>query len=136
MGTIPQLSDCKPGFDPVEYNVLIAPEEVEEKTASGLYLPQQSKEREDLAQIRGLLVAASPLAFNFDEWPTNAPPRPQPGDLVIYGKYAGILIKGDDGREYRLCKDKDVCAVVRRSEGPQVKRVEWRADSASAITGY
>ena len=113
MGHIPDLKDCNPGFEPVEYNVLIAPEEVETKTAGGIILVDNTKETEQTAQVRGVLVAASPLAFNFDEWPENAPPRPKPGDHVIFAKYGGTIIKGDDGRDYRMCKDKDVCAVVR-----------------------
>ena len=113
MGTIPKLEDCKPGFYPVEYNVLIAPEETETVTKGGLFLPDRVKETEDLAQVRGLLVDASPLAFNFDDWPGNAlHKRPKPGNHVIYAKYAGILITGDDGREYRLAKDKDIAAVI------------------------
>jgi chaperonin GroES len=114
MGTIPALSDCNPGFDPVEYNVLIAPETVAEKTAGGLFLPDAVKETDELAAVRGLLVAVSPLAFNFDEWPSDGPPRPKAGDHVIYARYGGIVLKGDDGRDYRLLKDKDVGAVIRR----------------------
>lgn len=114
MGMIPALTDCDPGFDPVEYNVLIAPETVAEKTAGGLFLPDAVKETDELAAVRGLLVAVSPLAFNFDVWPEDGPPRPKPGDHVIYARYGGIVLKGDDGRDYRLMKDKDVGAVVRR----------------------
>jgi len=112
--TIPDLSDCKPGFDPVEYKVLVAPEELRKVTAGGIHLPEATHETEELAQVRGLLVSASPLAFNFDAWPDDAPPRPKPGDHVIFGRYAGTLLKGDDGRDYRLMHDKDICAVVRR----------------------
>ena len=113
MGTIPKLEDCKPGFYPVVYNVLISPEEPETVTKGGLFLPDRVKETEDLAQVRGLLVDASPLAFNFDDWPADAlHKRPKPGNHVIYAKYAGILITGDDGREYRLAKDKDIAAVI------------------------
>lgn len=115
MAKIPSLSECKPGFDPVEYNVLIAPEEVETKTSGGIIIPENTKETEQTAQVRGLIVSVSPLAFNFDEWPTDAPPRPKAGDHVIYAKYGGTIIKGDDGRDYRLLKDKDVCAVIRKS---------------------
>ena len=119
MGKIPELNECNPGLDPVEYNVLIAPEEFEAVTKGGIILADATKEREELAQVRGLLVAVSPLGFNFDTWPEDGPPRPKAGDHVIYAKYAGTLIKGDDGREYRLCKDKDVAAVIRRAPAPR-----------------
>ena len=111
---LPELSECAPGFDPVEYNVVIAPEQVETVTKGGILLPDQTKEMDEIAQVRGLLVAASPLAFNFDQWPEDAPRKPRPGDHVVYAKYAGTLLKGDDGREYRVCKDKDIVAVIRR----------------------
>ena len=114
MGHIPSLEDCNPGFEPVEYNVLIAPEEVQKKTAGGIIIPENTQETEQTAQVRGLLAAVSPLAFNFDVWPEDAPPRPKAGDHVLYAKYAGIIVRGDDGREYRMCKDKDVMAVIRR----------------------
>ena len=114
MGKIPAIEDCKPGFDPVEYNCIVAPEEMETVSKGGIIFADTTKEREELAQVRGLLVAVSPLAFNYDTWPEAEKDRqPKAGDQVIYGKYAGILIKGDDGREYRLLKDKDVAAVIR-----------------------
>lgn len=111
MGAIPQLTDCEPGLAPVEYNVLIAPEEVEEKTSGGIILIDKTKETDELAQCRGRLVAASPLAFNYDNWPEGAR-KPAVDDVVWYGKYAGTLIEGRDKRMYRLLKDKDVGAIV------------------------
>jgi len=115
MGLIPALSDCKPGFEPFEYNVIIAPEEVQEKTAGGLFLPEIAKEREGLATVRGRLVSVSPAAFDYATFPEGTR-FPRAGDEVIFAKFAGILIQGDDGREYRLCKDRDIAAVVTRAE--------------------
>lgn len=115
---IPSLSECNPGLKPVEYNILVAAETVSDKIGS-ILLPDRAKDTEAHAKIQGLLVAMSPLAFNFDEWPADAQhERPKPGDIVVFGKYAGILIKGNDGREYRLIKDKDVAAVV--EEGAKI----------------
>ena len=110
MGTIPLLSECKPGFYPVEYNVVIAPEVMETTTKSGLIIPATAKEKEDAAQVWGLLVSTSPLAFNYDKWPEDSRP-PKPGDTVLYAKYGGTLVTGDDGREYRVLKDKDCIAI-------------------------
>lgn len=110
-GKIPELSDCKPGLAPMEYNVVIAPETIEERTSGGVFLPQMAKETEELAAVRGRLVAASPLAFNYDQWPEGAR-KPEVGDAVLYAKYGGTLFKGVDDREYRVLKDKDVVAVI------------------------
>jgi chaperonin GroES len=110
LGTIPTLDECKPGFYPVEYNVVIAPEVTETVTKSGLIIPDATKEKEDAAKTWGLLVSASPLAFNFDAWPDGQHP-PKSGDIVLYAKYGGTLVTGDDGREYRVLKDKDIALV-------------------------
>ena len=60
--------------------------------------------------MRGRLVAVAPLA-GASIWPEGAG-RPKPGDAVYFAKYAGILVKGRDGREYRMAHDKDVSAVI------------------------
>lgn len=111
MGTIPTLEQCSPGIEPVEYNVLLAPEDTEEVTKGGIILTNSIKETNDLAASRGRLVALSPLAFTYSDWPTGSR-KPEQGDAVVFAKYAGTLIKGADGREYRLCKDKDIAAVL------------------------
>ena len=111
MGKIPELSECKPGIEPMEYNVLIAPEETETKTAGGIILLDKTAETESLASQRGRLVAASPHAFSYAEWPDGAR-KPTVGDAVLFAKYAGGLIDGDDRREYRVVKDKDIIAVL------------------------
>lgn len=116
MGAIPELKDCEIDFYPVEYNVVICPEEVETKTKGGIILTDAVKETEELAKSWGLLVARSPLAFNYDAWPEDAR-QPSPGDHVFYARYAGTLIE-HKGRQYRVMKDKDI-ALVRRQESAQ-----------------
>lgn len=109
---IPRLEDCNPGFEPTEYNIVIAAEDAERVTKGGIILTDKIADQQGLASMRGRLVAVSPLAFNFDNWPDHAR-KPEVGDEIIFAKYAGTLQEGFDGREYRLCKDKDVIAVVR-----------------------
>ncbi len=111
MGTIPSLSDCNPGFAPFEYNVVIAPEEVETVTKGGIILTDAKKEVDGIATMRGRLVSVSPAAFDYANWPEGTR-LPQPGDEVIFAKYAGVLIPGKDGREYRILKDRDIAAVI------------------------
>ena len=108
--SLPAFADCAPGFNPTEFNVLIAVAAAETKTAGGIILLADSAEAKQAASMRGLLVAVSPLAGDA-VWPESGPARPQPGDEVVFAKYGGTLITGDDGREYRACKDKDIIAV-------------------------
>jgi co-chaperonin GroES (HSP10) len=97
------------GIIPVEYKVLILPDEVPEKTESGiLFRPETAREKEQWAQVRGLLVSVGGNAF--EDWKGTIP---SPGDRVMFAKYAGIReIDGSDGKKYQVCNDKDIIAVI------------------------
>lgn len=107
--------DAKPvnpsGIMPTEYKVLIAPKITEEKSKGGIILPDTTKERDQHAQMEGVIVAVSPLAFSYDNWKEDSRP-PQVGDRVLFAKYAGALVTGRDGVDYRIVNDKDVAAVL------------------------
>lgn len=104
------MMENKSGIFPIEYKILVAPIEVDEKTKGGIIIPDQTKERDQFAQMQGTLVAVSPLAFSYEgtvEWS-----KPKPGDKVLFAKYAGTVVDGKDGKKYRLVNDKDVAAVL------------------------
>lgn len=98
------------GINPTEYKVLISPKVVDEKTKGGIIIPDESKEREQFAQMEGTLVACSPLAFTYDDWKDASPPKA--GDSVLFAKFSGAEVTGRDGKKYRLTNDKDVTAVL------------------------
>ncbi|MDO9334946.1 MAG: hypothetical protein Q7T61_00965 [Caulobacter sp.] len=114
MGTIPKLEDCNPGINPVEYNVVVAPEEMESVSKGGIIFTDLAKDTEGMAAMRGILLAISPLAFNYDTWPDGG--KPEVGDHVMFAKFGGVLIKGADGKEVRVLKDKDIMAVLHQPE--------------------
>ena len=101
------MTENTSGLKPVEYKILIEPEEVEQKSTGGIILAPTTTEKEKMAQVRGTLVAVGGNAF--EDW---LPPLPKVGDRIWYAKYAGYVIKGDDGKEYRLANDKDCAAIV------------------------
>jgi len=96
------------GIRPMEYKVLVRPEEVDEKTAGGLYIPVQTKDKEKFAKQEGVLIAVGAIAFTEPDWLE----RPKAGDRVLYDRYAGSTVKGKDGVEYRLINDKEIGAVL------------------------
>lgn len=97
----------KSGLHPVEYKILIEPEEIERKTESGIILTDKVTDREKMAQVRGKLIAVGGNAF--EDWNE---PIPKVGDTVSYAKYAGLIVEGSDEKEYRLANDKDITAIV------------------------
>jgi len=99
------------GIKPIEFNVLVLQDKIEEKTKGGLILADDFRDKEKHAQVRGTIVALSPLAFNEDIYP-QAMEKPKAGDRVAFARHAGAFIVGADGVEYRIVKDKDVVAVI------------------------
>ena len=67
--------------------VLVKPEAAEEKTASGIYIPESAKEK----PLKGKVVLVG-------EAKKDEPMEVKAGDLVLYGKYAGseLTIEGED----------------------------------------
>ena len=76
---------------PLEDRVLVKPIEAENRTASGLYLPESAKER----PIQGKVVATGP-GRQLDNG-QRADMSVKKGDTVVFAKYAGteVEIKGD-----------------------------------------
>lgn len=101
------------GITPMEYNVLVKPTDVEEKTAGGIFIPQERLEKDEFGRINGTLVAVSAGAFtdHYYGWPEDAQ-RPKVGDSVLFSKYSATEVTGKDGGKYWLMKDRDIAGVM------------------------
>ncbi|MDN5292931.1 MAG: chaperonin GroES [Eubacteriales bacterium] len=90
---------------PLADRVVVKPLEVEEKTASGIVLPDTAKEKPQ----QGEVVAVGPgrLLDNGE----RAPMEVKVGDKVIYSKYAGTEVK-IEGQEYLILNERDILAIV------------------------
>jgi len=85
--------------------LLIEPLEAEDKTASGIYLPDTASEKPQ----KGKVLAVGP-----DEITDSGAKRGSPvkaGDVVIYKKWGGSEVK-IDGTEYLFAKFDDILAVI------------------------
>lgn len=98
------------GLVPVEYNIVVRMDPVEEKRASGIIIPSEARERDELEADEGVIVAQSPLAFSYADWPEGSR-IPQEGDRILMARFDGRIWKRG-GQTYRLIKDKSVIAVV------------------------
>ena len=99
------------GIRPMEDNVLVLPSEVEAKTKGGIILADETIEKEQFGRMEGTLVAVSPLAFSFADWP-DAAEQPQVGQTVVFSRYQATEITGRDGRKYWLMKDQGIAGVI------------------------
>ena len=98
------------GIAPTEFKVLIKPEKIADRTAGGVWKPQDLREKEQAAATQGEIIAISPLAFTYADWPVTTSP-PKVGDRVAFARYAGMTVKGSDGEEYRLVNDRDIAGI-------------------------
>lgn len=85
---------------PLADRVLIEPKEAETKTASGLFIPDNAKEKPQ----QGTVVAVG-------GGKTDEPMELKVGDVVLYGKYAGTEI-AVDGKNYLMMRQSDVMAIM------------------------
>jgi len=105
---------------PMEFNVVVKPDATEEKTPGGIILTTQTVDADKLASDNGVIVALSPLAFSYAEWPEGTV-LPKVGDRVVFARYAGTLRKAKPGtneEDLRILKDKDIMAVIEPASVP------------------
>lgn len=93
------------GYKPLGDRLLVKPKETEEKTKSGIVLPDSAKEKPQ----EGEVVAAGSGAT--DENGKKIPMEVKVGDTILYSKYAGTEVK-IDGVEHLIIKESDVLAIV------------------------
>lgn len=103
-------TDSYAGLLPMEFNCIVELDPDEETTKGGIILTTQKVERNRLEEVEGVIVAASPLAYSYSDWPEGAY-KPQIGDRVYFARYAGILTEWK-GRWVRILKDKEIVAVI------------------------
>lgn len=85
---------------PLADRVIVEVAPAEEKTASGLIIPDTAKEKPQ----KGKVVAVG-------NGKKDEPITVKVGDTVLYGKYAGTEISVD-GKEYLIMRESDIFAVI------------------------
>mgnify|MGYP001801518422 CR=1 FL=1 len=90
----------KVSFKPLADRVLVEPAAAEEKTASGIIIPDTAKEKPQ----RGTIVAVG-------SGKAEEPITVKEGDTVLYGKYSGTEIT-IDGTDYLIMKESDIYGIV------------------------
>ncbi len=93
-------------LQPLGDRVVVEPEdELEQKTPSGLVIPDTAKEKPQIGKV----VAVGPGALDDDG--DRIPMDVKEGDRVLYSKFAGTEVKVD-GVEYLVLSSRDLLAIV------------------------
>lgn len=90
---------------PLEDRVLVKPIEAETRTASGIYLPEASKEK----PVRGEIIAVGPGKRL--ENGKRAEMSVNKGDTVVYGKYSGTEVE-IKGVKHLILRESELLGVI------------------------
>lgn len=92
------MSEVK--IKPLSDRVLVEPMEAEEKTTSGIIIPDTAKEKPQ----KGTVVAVGPGK-------DDKKPQVEVGNTVLYGKYSGTELS-IDGKDYLMMREDDILAIL------------------------
>ena len=90
----------KVNFKPLADRVLVEPEAAEEKTASGIIIPDTAKEKPQ----KGKIIAVG-------DGTTDHKMNVKVGDRVLYGKYSGTELTIED-TDYLIMKESDIFGII------------------------
>ena len=119
----------KSGVTPCGDRVVVLPDVIEEVTRGGIILPPKDRDKHQLAQVSGILVAVGPDAWmdrvtitqrlidgemKTVEIQTTGYSKhfAEVGDRVCFARYNGLPFDGEDGKQYRLLNDEDITATI------------------------
>jgi chaperonin GroES len=85
---------------PLADRVLIEPLAAEEKTSSGIIIPDTAKEKPQ----KGTIIAVGPGTKD-EKMEVKA------GDVVLYGKYSGTELTMD-GKDFLIMRQSDILAII------------------------
>ncbi|MFN3598981.1 MAG: co-chaperone GroES [Aquificaceae bacterium] len=80
-------------------------EEQEQRTASGIIIPDTAKEKPQIGEV--IAVGEGKLLQNGQQ----VPPKVKPGDKVVFNKYAGTEVELD-GEKYLIMSEDEVLAII------------------------
>lgn len=92
------MSEVK--IKPLADRVLVEPQAAEEKTASGIIIPDSAKEKPQ----KGTVVAVGPGTKDENM-------EVKKGDTVLYGKYSGTELT-IHSKDYLIMRQSDILAVI------------------------
>jgi len=96
------MAKLRPLYDKI---VVKRMEEQEQRTASGIIIPDTAKEKPQIGEV--IAVGDGKLLNNGQV----VAPKVKPGDKVVFNKYAGTEIELD-GEKYLIMSEDEVLAII------------------------
>ncbi len=93
-------------IEPLGHRVLLKMKPLEEKTAGGIILTNESYYKRQMAEMNAEVLALGEEAF------IDHAKKPEVGDWVLIPKHAGLLYE-IEGVDYRLLDDTHIQGIIR-----------------------
>jgi len=94
-------------FTPLHDRILVRRVEEEQKTSSGLYIPESAKEKPQEGEV--ISVGKGKSNDEGKVFPLDV----KAGDRVLFGKYSGTEIKLD-GDEFLIMREEEVLGILKK----------------------
>jgi len=102
---------------PLSDHILIGPIKEEEKTESGILLPETAeKEKPEQGQVVAVGPGKKDKSGNYISLEVK------PGDKVLFTKYGPTEIKIED-KEYLIAKEEDILAIIEKEQYGQTNSI-------------
>lgn len=96
---------AKENIQPLGDRVIVEPFEAEEKTSSGIVIPDTAKEK----QQKGKVIAVGKGRIEDGKL---IPLEVKTGDQVLFGRYSGTEVKVG-ANDYLIVKEDDILAIIK-----------------------
>ena len=101
---------------PLADRLIVEPLEQEERTPTGLFIPETAKEKPQ----QGRVLAVGPGAY-MEGKSKRVPLDVKKGDTILFAKYAGNEVKLY-GKELKILKESEVLAIVEKDKAASKTR--------------
>lgn len=105
MATKTKTKTKKTTIKPLEDRILVLPDTAEDKTASGIYLPEAAKEKPQTGKV--IAVGPGKLTDTGERGKLSV----KAGDTVMFGKYGGSEID-IDGVEHKILRESELLGLL------------------------
>ena len=96
--------------EPTGWRILLLPYQGKEKTAGGIFLPDEVQERSQISTQVGYVLKMGPLAYK-DEEKFPSGPWCREKQWVMFARYAGSRFQIDGG-EVRILNDDEILSTI------------------------
>ena len=90
---------------PLDDRIVVKPDTADEKTESGIYLPEAAQEKPQTGKV----IAAGPGKLT--DTGERGALSVKKGDTVLFGKYAGSEVD-IDGVEHKIMRESELLAII------------------------